>query len=75
MRLSGHHDEATLRDAARQRRIELSTVSDYRPDAFADDPALLLGYAQISELAVEAGVRELAAAIASARDATRRSRD
>ncbi len=67
LRLPGRYDEAALREAARRRRLELSTLSDYRPGAFATDPVLLLGYAQIPEAAVAAGVRELAAAITGAR--------
>ena len=67
VRLPGPHDEAALRDALRERRVELSTLSDYRPGAFAEDPVLLLGYAQVPEAAMAAGVRELAAAVAAAR--------
>ena len=46
--------------------MEISTLSDYRPGAFAQTPTLLLGYAQIPEPAIAAGVEELAAAVASA---------
>jgi GntR family transcriptional regulator / MocR family aminotransferase len=67
VRLPGPHDEVALRDALRERRVELSTLSDYRPGAFAEDPVLLLGYAQVPEAAMAAGVRELAAAVAAAR--------
>ena len=67
VRLSGAHDEARLRAAAQGRGIALSTLSDYRPDAFALDPTLLLGYAQLSEASIPHAVRELAAAVRSSR--------
>lgn len=67
LRLPGRYDETALREAARARRVELSTLSEYRPGAFAADPLLLLGYAQVPETAMAAGVRELAAAIGGAR--------
>lgn len=67
LRLRGRYDEDVLLEAAQDRRVELSTLSDYRPGAFADDPVLLLGYAQITEPAVGPGVLELAAVISAAR--------
>jgi GntR family transcriptional regulator/MocR family aminotransferase len=71
LRLRGHYDEAALLQAAGDRRIELSTLSDYRPGAFAGDPVLLLGYAQIAESAAGRGVRELAAVVSAARRISR----
>jgi len=59
-------DEAALRAECASRRVEISTLSDYRPGAFAETPTLLLGYAQIPEAAIAAGVAELAGAIRSA---------
>ena len=59
--------EQTILDEARHRRIEFETMSDFRPDASDRPPALLLGYAQMSEPAIRAGVRELALAVHAAR--------
>jgi GntR family transcriptional regulator/MocR family aminotransferase len=60
------HDEAAIRAAAARRRIAFEVMGDYRPDH--DGPAtLLLGYAQMPEPSIRAGVRELAAAIEQAR--------
>ena len=60
LRLPGPHDEARLRAAAAERRIELSTLSDYRPGAFATDPVLLLGFSQLVEASIPRAVAELA---------------
>ena len=67
VRLRGAFDERALLDAARARRVELSTLSDYSPGAFSRDAVLLVGYAQVTEAAMAGGVRELAAIVASAR--------
>ncbi|MDQ2895214.1 MAG: PLP-dependent aminotransferase family protein [Actinomycetota bacterium] len=67
VRLRGAFNEPALREAARARRVELSTLSDYTPGAFSRDPVLLIGYAQVTEAAMAAGVRELAAVVASSR--------
>ena len=58
-------DEAALRAECARRRVEISTLSDYRAGAFAESPTLLLGYAQVPEAAIAAGVDELAAAVAA----------
>lgn len=47
--------------------MELSTLSDYTSGAFSHDPVLLIKYAQVTEAAMAAGVRELAAVVASSR--------
>jgi GntR family transcriptional regulator/MocR family aminotransferase len=62
-------DEAAIREEAAARRIALSTMRDYRPDGLpvAGPVTLMLGYAQLPEPAIRAGVRELAAAVAAAR--------
>ena len=60
-------DEQAIRAAARERRIQLETMADYRPPGSADPPTLMLGYAQTPEAAIRAGVRELAAAVHAAR--------
>jgi GntR family transcriptional regulator/MocR family aminotransferase len=61
VRLQAGHDEQAIRAAAEAHRIDLETMSDYRP---ADGRVtLLLGYGRLPEPAIRAGVRELAAAI------------
>ena len=61
-------DETAIHEQARRRRVELETMNDYRSYARKLAPTLLLGYGQIGEGAIHAGVRELAAAIRDARD-------
>ena len=57
------YDEPAIRERARERRIDLRTLSDYRPHT---GPAtLMLSYAVMSEPAIRAGVHELAAAVRS----------
>jgi DNA-binding transcriptional MocR family regulator len=68
--LADSDDEQAIRDEARRRHVELETMSDFRPHAPAHPPALLLGYAQTSEDAIRAGVRELAQAVDAARSRT-----
>jgi GntR family transcriptional regulator/MocR family aminotransferase len=63
--------EQAIREQAHERRIELETMSDYRPGARDRPPTLLLGYAQMSEPAIRAGVRELAIAVQEARTRAR----
>jgi GntR family transcriptional regulator/MocR family aminotransferase len=60
VRLPHLYDEQRLRAAAADRRLELSTLSDYRPGAFESDPVLLLGYPQLSEPSIPRAVEELA---------------
>ena len=50
-------DEDSLRAECARRRVEISTISDYTPGAFARQPTLLLGYAQVPEPAIAAGDR------------------
>ena len=59
-------EEAALLEACAARRVSISTISDYVEGAFATDPTLLLGYAQLHEAAIPAAVAELAAAIRAA---------
>jgi GntR family transcriptional regulator / MocR family aminotransferase len=61
-------DERAIREEARQRRIDLETMGDYRPDADTGPPTLMLGYGQMSEPAIRSGIRELAAAVHAARE-------
>ena len=63
-------DEEAIHDAARRRRIELSTLADHRIGARAGPPTLLLGFANVPEAAIRAGVRELAEAVRAARRAS-----
>jgi GntR family transcriptional regulator/MocR family aminotransferase len=60
-------DEEAIREEAAERRIRFETLRDYgaRPDD--EPPVLLLGYGQISEPAIPAGVRALAEAVHAAR--------
>jgi GntR family transcriptional regulator/MocR family aminotransferase len=67
VRLSERHDEQRLRDAAAERRLELSTLSDYRAGAFDDDPVLLLGYSRLNEASIPRAVEELAFVLDSSR--------
>jgi GntR family transcriptional regulator/MocR family aminotransferase len=60
-------DEGALREQARQRGVEIETMSEYGAGASDGAPALLLGYAQMSEPAIARGVRELADAVRAAR--------
>jgi GntR family transcriptional regulator/MocR family aminotransferase len=69
VRLPDGDDEGAIREAARDRRVELETMREYRPDDRPRPPALLLGYGQMPESAIGAGVTELAAAIRAARSA------
>jgi GntR family transcriptional regulator/MocR family aminotransferase len=60
-------DEQAIREEAHDRRVELETLSDYRADHRRHHPGLLLGYAQMPEAAIRAGVHELAGAVQAAR--------
>lgn len=60
-------DEHAIQKEARHRRVELETMSDYRPDVADRPPALVLGYAQMPEPAIRAGIHELGKAIHAAR--------
>jgi GntR family transcriptional regulator/MocR family aminotransferase len=59
-------DEPAIRDQARRRRIQFETLADY---GITDGPpVLMLGYGQIAEPAIPAGIAELAAAIRATRE-------
>jgi GntR family transcriptional regulator/MocR family aminotransferase len=60
-------DERAIRDAARERRIRFETLADY--GVVDGPPVLMLGYGQIAEPAIPAGIAELAAAVRSTRRA------
>jgi len=63
-------DERALADEAARRRIRFNTMLDYRDPAPPGPATLMLGYGQLTEPAIRAGVRELAAAVTSARAST-----
>jgi GntR family transcriptional regulator/MocR family aminotransferase len=65
--LSEGVDEQAIQAEAHSRRIELETMAEYRSEARGGPPALLLGYAQMPEATIRAGIRELANAIEAAR--------
>ena len=60
-------NEQAIRDEAHHRRIELETMRDFRPKAHGRPPALVLGYAQMPEPTIRAGIHELAKAVRAAR--------
>jgi DNA-binding transcriptional MocR family regulator len=66
LQLPGSDNEQAIREEAHHRHVELETMNDYRPGA-RRPPTLLLGYGQMPEHAIRAGVRELAIAIRAAR--------
>jgi GntR family transcriptional regulator/MocR family aminotransferase len=64
-------DEAAIREEALRHRIEFSTLqAEYDPVSSNDRAVLLLGYAQMSEPAIRAGIHELARIIRSTRHPT-----
>lgn len=67
VQLPDSDNERAIREEAHHRRVELETMSDYRPHTRGRPPALLLGYAQMPEPAIRAGVHELAKAVRAAR--------
>jgi GntR family transcriptional regulator/MocR family aminotransferase len=71
IRLPDTDDEQAVRDQALLRRIEIETMSDFRPHAGDRPPALVLGYAQMPEPAIRAGIRELSEAVRASRSVTR----
>ena len=64
-RLPEGADEAAVVEAARSRRIALSSLGEHRLVA-GGPPALLLGFARTSEAGLRAAIRELAEALAQA---------
>ncbi|MFL5839967.1 MAG: PLP-dependent aminotransferase family protein [Thermoleophilaceae bacterium] len=63
-------DEHAIRTEAERRRIALEITGDYTPDAGGRRATLMLGYAQIPEASIRAGVGEVAAAVRAARDSS-----
>jgi GntR family transcriptional regulator/MocR family aminotransferase len=67
VQLPDSDSEQAIREETHRRRVELETMADYRPDTHGRPPVLLLGYAQMPEPAIRAGVHELAKAVRAAR--------
>jgi GntR family transcriptional regulator/MocR family aminotransferase len=67
LELTDGDNERAILAQARSRRVEIETMGDFRPDAAGSTPALVLGYAQMPEPTILAGVRELAEAVHAAR--------
>jgi GntR family transcriptional regulator/MocR family aminotransferase len=67
VRLSADDNEDAIREQAGLRRIAIELLSEYTAGAAGDVPTLLLGYAQMSEPAIRAGVVALAGAVQAAR--------
>jgi GntR family transcriptional regulator/MocR family aminotransferase len=73
--LADDDDERAVRDQARSRRVEIETIGEFRPAAAGSPAALVLGYAQMPEPTIRAGVRALVEAVHAARRGRRPSRD
>jgi GntR family transcriptional regulator/MocR family aminotransferase len=67
LRLPEGDDEHAIRLQAAVRRIAIETLSEYTTTPSGDAPALLIGYAQMPEPAIRAGVALLAEAVRAAR--------
>jgi DNA-binding transcriptional MocR family regulator len=67
LQLPDSDNEQAIREEANHRSVELETMSDYGPGVRSRPPTLLLGYGQMPEHAIRAGVRELVIAIRTAR--------
>jgi GntR family transcriptional regulator/MocR family aminotransferase len=67
VQLTDGDDEQSIRAHARSRRVEIETMDDFHPGAIGSPPRLVLGYAQLPEPTIRAGVRELAEAVHAAR--------
>ena len=67
VQLPDSDNEHAIREEAHHRRVELETMSDYRPSVVDRPPALVLGYAQMPEPAIRAGVKVIAEAVRAAR--------
>jgi GntR family transcriptional regulator/MocR family aminotransferase len=64
--LTAEDDEEAVRQAAAARRIRFETLADFGQEG-GGPPVLMLGYGQIAEPAIPAGIRELAQAVREAR--------
>jgi GntR family transcriptional regulator/MocR family aminotransferase len=70
VRLSDRDDERAIREQALLRGVEVETMSDFRYHGVDRPPALVLGYAQMPEPAIRAGVRELGQSVRASRSVT-----
>jgi GntR family transcriptional regulator/MocR family aminotransferase len=61
-------DETAIRERARERHVDFEVLGDYRLGDNALPPALLLGYANLSEPAIRAGIHALATGLVDGRD-------
>jgi GntR family transcriptional regulator/MocR family aminotransferase len=73
--LTGDDDERAILRQARRRGIDLTTMGDFWIEPGSGPPTLLLGYAQVAEHAIAAGVGELAEAARAARAEHHRTSD
>jgi GntR family transcriptional regulator/MocR family aminotransferase len=71
VRLTDRDDEQACVAEARRRGVNIETMRYYRVRPGADPPTLVLGYAQMPEPTIRAGVAELAAAVRAARASQR----
>ncbi len=60
-------DEAAILEEAAARRLELDTMSQHQAGPAFAAPILLLGYGQVPEASIRAGVHEVAEAVRAAR--------
>jgi GntR family transcriptional regulator/MocR family aminotransferase len=67
VRLAPSDNEHAILDEARRRRVAIETMDEYRLAGGDGPPTLLLGYGQIAEASIRAGVAELARAIRATR--------
>lgn len=65
--LPGSDDEQAIFEAARARRIAIETLAEFLFDDRPHPPTLMLGYAQMPEPTIRAGIRELAEAVRASR--------
>jgi GntR family transcriptional regulator/MocR family aminotransferase len=70
VRLPATDDAGAIAEEARRRGVGLETLGYYRQGPHEDPPTFMLGYAQLSEPAIRAGIRELGEAVRTARRST-----
>ena len=68
LQLPNEHDAEAIQQHARERRVELAVINDFRHSPASTPPTLLLGYSRTTEPAIPEGIRQLAAAIHSSRE-------
>ncbi len=60
VRLPAGIDEQAIREEARRRRIHFNILADYQHRGGPTQPTLILGYSQLTEPAIRAGILEIA---------------